>query len=169
MKTYLLLFSFLTIAFASKAQTDVIDTIPAYQKTNTLPDVDVVKTDGSWYNIYKNNKNNPTAIIVFNPDCHHCELEAEDIAQNIDAVKHINFLWITTSGDKNATLAFSQKFGFYKHSNFLFLYDPNFKIPVFYEVRTTPFIAVYDNAGKMKQIFRQGAKTENILAALEQK
>lgn len=155
------------ISAATMAQSDIADTTAPYQKTDKLPTFNLKDTNDGWYDVYNSNKEKNTAIVVFNTTCHHCELEAEEFAKNIDKLNHIDFLWISTSDTKEDILNFASKYGFDKKDNFKFFLDPNFASVIFYDIRTTPFIAVYDNKGKLKKIFRNAVKTEGLLTALK--
>lgn len=155
------------ISTTTIAQSETADTTAPYQKTDKLPSFNLKDMNDGWYDVYNSNKEKNTAIVVFNTTCHHCELEAEEFAKNIEQLKHIDFLWVSTSDSKEDILNFASKYGFDKQNNFKFLHDPNFALPIFYDIRTTPFIAVYDKKGKLKKIFRNAVKAEGLLTVLK--
>ncbi len=166
MRTFVLLVT-LFLCYGAMAQTAAVDTLAPYQKNKKLPNFNLLALDGQWYDVYNSNKEKNTAIIVFSPDCHHCEIEAEELSKNLDKLKNIDFLWVTTSGDKEGVMNFSKKYGFDNQPNFKFFRDPNFATILFYEVRTTPFTAIYNNKGTLKEVFRNSTSTANILKAVK--
>lgn len=157
----------LFLSFSVIAQTNGLDTLAPYQKNDQLPAFNLKKLDGSWYNVSNLNKDKNVAFIVFNPDCHHCEIEAEEISKNIEELQNIEFLWVTTSTEKEEIEKFAQRYNFLNKENFHFLTDPNYAAAIFYEVRTTPFMAIYNKQGKLKKIYRNATTAAGILQALK--
>jgi thiol-disulfide isomerase/thioredoxin len=63
------------------------------QKTNDLPVMTVAKTDGS--RISLNTLQGNTVLVLFNPECDHCQREAKEIREHIASFKNYSVYFIS--------------------------------------------------------------------------
>lgn len=155
---------FILFAGASKAQT--YDSIPPYQKDSTLPHFLLLNEDSVWFNTAQLPKKTPVVFIFFNPDCSHCQHEAEEIAANMDKLKKIQFIWMTYAPTFAEIKQFADQYGLAKFKNVHFYKDPNYMMPSFYRLDMTPFIAGYNKNGMLVRTWVTSVKTKDLANAL---
>lgn len=163
-------FSFLIfILFAGASRAQTYDSIPPYQKDSTLPRFLLLNEDSVWYNTAQLPKKTPVVFIFFNPDCSHCQHEAEELVKgmnNMNKLKKIDFIWTTYQPTFAEIKAFADQYGLSKFKNMHFYKDPNYMVPSFYRLQMTPYMAGYDKRGNLVRTWTAGAKPEELADAL---
>lgn len=163
--TFLLLFSFGCMAVNAQMQ---IDTVPPYKKDNRLPAFKIMQIDNTWLTKEQLPKSDFTVIIYFSPDCGHCQHEVKEIVKNIDKFKKVNFVWASYRSIPEIK-EFYNTYGLNKYPNMFMGRDPDYKLPSFYRVKFTPFVAVYDKKGRFIKAFEQGAEMHELLPLVNHK
>jgi len=142
------------------AQGDTDSNAP-FLKDKNLPKFTLNLTTGKSFSNTQIPKTRFTCIIIFSPDCSHCQEEAAELTKNADKFKSVFFIW--SSYKEMADIkAFATKYGLDKQSNVIVGRDPEFSIPVFFRPRMTPFIALYDK-GQFLKVYEQGVKVPELL------
>ncbi|MEN9319335.1 MAG: hypothetical protein RLZZ309_322 [Bacteroidota bacterium] len=164
MKKVTTLFSlFILSLFASMtlmAQGNIDPNAP-FLKDKNIPKFTLNLTTGKSFNSTQIPKSKYTCIIIFSPDCSHCQDEAAELTKNADKFKSVFFIW--NSYKEMADIkAFAIKYGLDKQSNVIVGRDPEFSIPVFFRPRMTPFVALYAN-GQLLKVYEQGVKVPELL------
>jgi thiol-disulfide isomerase/thioredoxin len=164
MKKITTLFSlFILSLFASMtlmAQGNIDPNAP-FLKDKNIPKFTLNLTTGKSFNSTQIPKTKYTCIIIFSPDCSHCQDEAAELTKNADKFKSVFFIW--NSYKEMADIkAFATKYGLDKQSNVIVGRDPEFSIPVFFRPRMTPFVALYAN-GQLLKVYEQGVKVPELL------
>ncbi len=164
MKKITTLFSlFILSLFASMtlmAQGNIDPNAP-FLKDKNIPKFTLNLTTGKSFNSTQIPKTKYTCIIIFSPDCSHCQDEAAELTKNADKFKSVFFIW--NSYKEMADIkAFAIKYGLDKQSNVIVGRDPEFSIPVFFRPRMTPFVALYAN-GQLLKVYEQGVKVPELL------
>ena len=164
MKKATTLFSvFIVSLFASMtlmAQGNIDPNAP-FLKDKNIPKFTLNLTTGKSFSNTQIPKTKYTCIIIFSPDCSHCQDEATELTKNADKFKSVFFIW--NSYKEMADIkAFSTKYGLDKQSNVIVGRDPEFSIPVFFRPRMTPFVALYAN-GQLLKVYEQGVKVPELL------
>lgn len=162
MKSFLL---FLTVLLALNA-TASVDSIPAHLKGLKIPDFKLLLVDSttSFYTEDLDRKKN-TLIILFSPDCDHCQHQTEDIIKNIAAFKNTQIVMTTV-------LPFSQMKTFYetyklqRFKNIIMGRDVLYFFSPYYRARFTPYLALYNKKGELLYTNDGQVKTETLLAQL---
>jgi thiol-disulfide isomerase/thioredoxin len=103
-----------------------------------------------------------TLIIYFSPDCGHCQHEATEMVKNIDSLKHVYFVWAGSRSIPELK-AFSEKYGFNALPNVVCGQDQHYSIPSYYQVKYTPFVAVYDNRKQFVKAYEMGVEIPELL------
>lgn len=137
-----------------------------YEQSKTIPSINLLTTDSAWYNLRTNSAEKNVAVIYFSHDCKHCQSEAKEIAANSAMLKDVQLLWISSMSSIDEIKNFRHQYGL-TGSNITFLKDPNFSIALFYDVKTLPFIALYDKAGQTRKLYRKAVTAEGIVAAFQ--
>lgn len=151
-------------AFASaKAQQD---TLPPYKQVPVIPAFTIQLPDSSWFSKKDLPKNTAVVIIYFNPECGHCQHEAEELSKEMDKFKKVFFVWAAYH-DMDKIQEFVKTYGLDTYKNMVFGRDSKYFLPVFYQVRMTPFSAVYNKKGNFVEAFESGMTPEELEKALD--
>jgi len=170
MKKITTLFSvFIVSLFASMtllAQGNIDPNAP-FLKDKNIPKFTLNLTTGKSFSNTQIPKTKFTCIIIFSPDCSHCQDEATELTKNADKFKSVFFIW--NSYKEMADIkAFATKYGLDKQSNVVVGRDPEFAIPVFFRPRMIPFVAMYDK-GQLLKVYEQGVKVPELLKIIGDK
>ena len=141
------------------------DTIPPYEKNPNIPDFNLMQTDSSWFIKANIPFGKSVVIIYFSPDCGHCQLTAHEYEENISRMDDVFFVWVSyLSLDK--IKSFAEEYKMLDQKNIRIGRDPNYFIPAFYKVKFTPFMAVYDAAGKLLKTYEEGTDPDTLIKLL---
>ena len=138
-----------------------------YQKDSTLPVFSLLQTDSTtWFNSEDFPKGKPVVIVYFNPDCGHCQLTAHEFMEKEDSFKDVFFVWVTY----RATFAEIKQFGednkMFDAENIRLGKEMKYTIVPFYDVHYTPYIAVYNEKGKLLQTYDGGTDADTVIRLL---
>ena len=138
-----------------------IDPNAPFLKDKNIPKFTLNLTTGKSFSNTQIPKTKFTCIIIFSPDCSHCQDEAAELTKNADKFKSVFFIW--NSYKEMADIKdFATKYGLDKQANVVVGRDPEFSIPVFFRPRMTPFVAFYAN-GQLLKVYEQGVKVPELL------
>ena len=161
MRTFFIAF-FFSIAFAAAAQTDTLQ--PAFKRYPTLPLLQLLLTDSTTkFTKESLPKKKPVVVMLFSPDCEHCQHEAEQIVTNKDLLKDIQIVMVT-GAPMYRIKEFGSNYGLSSLPNVVLAKDPHFFLFSFYAVRYLPFIAVYDKEGNLITAKGGTMKPQDIMA-----
>jgi len=161
-----LLAIFLVSNFQANAQNGY-DSLPPYRKDSSLPNFLLLRQDSSWLSVAQTPKKTPVVITFFNPDCEHCQHEAARLANAIDKLKKIDFIWATYAASFEEIDAFAKKYHLDNLPNVHFVKDVNYSIPSFYHLEMTPYMAAYNKKRQLVKTFDTGASPEELIKLLE--
>ncbi|HEY0299143.1 MAG TPA: thioredoxin fold domain-containing protein [Arachidicoccus sp.] len=165
MKYILSLFTFVLFSTISKAQ--AYDSIPPYQKDSSMPHFLLLREDSSWMNTAQLPKHTPVVFIFFNPDCEHCQHEAQELVKNIDKLKNIYFVWTTYQPAFTEIDDFAKQYHLADYKNMHFTKDPNYEVPSFYRLQMTPYLAAYDKHGQLVKTWEGGVNPKELAELLK--
>ena len=155
------------IAFSTKAQSP-IDTIPNYQKNKAIPEFRLLLTDSSWMSKKDIPAYDYTAIIYFSPECNHCQYEATEIINKIDSLKNVLFIWASYR-DFEDIKKFYYKYKLNLYPNMKVGRDPKYSIPAFYQVKFTPFVALYNHQKEFVKAWEMGVEMPELIEFINKK
>src|SRR5215510_15736602 len=126
MKTKLFFILFCCISLSALAQTQPD---PPYKRFPTVPPLKLLLTDSSTIFTEKDlKKNTPLFVILFSPDCEHCQKETEELIDKIDSFKNIQIVMATfLPVDKMKT--FYDNYKLNRFSNIIVGYDIQHILP----------------------------------------
>jgi thiol-disulfide isomerase/thioredoxin len=157
---------FLFTFFFSIAAFSQYDTTPPYLKTKAVPSFILLNTDSVAFtqNVLAENKN--TIIMLFNPECGHCQEQLELLLTLPEVTKTANLILATTEPLKKIKI-FYDKYHLEKYPWIHIGKDPKYFFGVYYKPRTIPVLAFY-NKQKQFVYFNQGnVKKKEIIKALK--
>ncbi len=171
---YILLGLFALTSFSTslKAQAQqssaapVVDPNAPYMKDKHIPSFSITSVDGKEItNKDISNKYRYTCIIIFSPDCSHCEHEATELDKNTDKFKNVLFIW-DSYRDMDAIKKFANKYNLAGQPNVIIGRDAAFTIPTFFRPRMTPFVALYDK-GNIVRVWDQGVEPNELMKIIQ--
>ena len=140
-----------------------------YKRFPTVPPFELMNLDSSTY--FKKSdlpKNQPVLIMVFNPECDHCQHQVQAMLLDMEQLKNIQMVFATPE-DFNKMKAFHEKYNLAKYSNIHLGRDTKFFLPPFYRMRNLPYLALYNKKGDLITTFDGNASTEELLKAFNKK
>ncbi|NCT93421.1 MAG: redoxin domain-containing protein [Chitinophagaceae bacterium] len=165
MKKLIGLVSMCLIAFLSQAQVAADNKAP-YLKDKRLPAFQILQADSTWFTHQQLPKADFTILIYFSPDCSHCQHEASEMMKVMDSLKKTTIVWVSYR-DLNDIRDFAISYGFDKYSNIKVGRDPNYTIPSFFQVKFTPYVAVYDKNKQYIKSYETGVEMPELLTLLK--
>ena len=139
-----------------------------YKRFPTLPPLNLLLVDSTTKFSEKDiPKNHPVFIILFSPDCDHCQKETEELIDNIDKFKKIEIVMATM-------LPFDKMKTFYEFNhlerfkNITVGKDIQFILPTFYRIKNLPYLAFYNKKGKLIDTFEGSLPIPKVAAIFNQ-
>lgn len=160
MKT-LLAFCFVCLSICGFAQTDTL--APPFKRFPFVPPLQLLLSDSTTkYTKEDLPKNKPLLVVLFSPDCEHCQHEAEMLYAGREMLEKIHIVMITTYPTYRIK-EFAENYGLNNMKNLVIAKDPHYLMIPFYDVRSFPFMAFYDKRGKLIDTFQGTTNVEKIL------
>ena len=142
------------------------DTTPVYLRFPTIPDFSIYNAkDSSLTTREVLKKKRPTLIILFSPDCNHCQHETKAIEANMDKFSKVNIVMITDLHYADMK-AFYKEYDIASYPEIIMGKEAKYYLPLFYNVKFLPAMFVYDKKGHFKKAFEGSVKIEKILEEL---
>lgn len=156
------LFVFIATVFLSKIT--IGQEKPLYLTQRTVPPAILLLADSSTRWQLKTNlkKNQQLMIMLFNPDCDHCQHETEQLIKNIDRFKDIQIVMSTTKPFSEMK-HFVNRYELRKYPNITVGKDIAFVMIPYYNVKNLPYLAFYDKNKKLISIFEGTLGMDSIL------
>jgi thiol-disulfide isomerase/thioredoxin len=157
----------LSLAFLTQinAQGPTVDPNAPYLKDKQLPSFSITSVDGKEITNKQIPKYKFTCIIIFSPDCPHCEKEAAEINKYPEKFKNVLFIW-DSYRDMESIKKFAEKYNLINQPNVVIGRDPNFTLPTFFRPRMTPFMAIYLK-GTLLKVYEQGTDVFELVKIIE--
>lgn len=161
MKKILLLFCLAIAAGCTEAQTNY------YTPPPTIPPYHILTTDSVYVTPANLKKNKPVMIIYFVPDCSHCRHLIGEMKPVMKDFKGIQIVMVTFVEKLRAIKDFYKDFDLKKYPNFTVGTEGyTYVVQRYYQVATTPYIAIYDKNHRLSQAYTKPPKIEELVAAV---
>lgn len=169
MKRYLLVATlFLTAAFA-QAQTEATEPQPPYKRFPTLPPLDLLLGDSTTtYTKADIPKKKSTLVMVFNPDCSHCQHEAEQMVLHKDELRKTSIIMVTMQPIWQMN-QFIKAYHLDSLPGLVAGKDIHYSLLGFYSIRSLPYLAVYNKKGELVEGLEGSQDIEKIIGLLNGK
>ncbi len=151
--SFLLIFFFSITAHAQDTLYKQFPFIPSFKLLRVSDSSIITKSDIP--------KKKSVLVIIFSPDCDHCQHETEEIKKNIKLFKKAHILMVSAMPFA-ALKKFYTDYGLKDISNITVAYDKPYYLGTFYKVRTFPSIFLYDKKGNFKKEFDGNVPVEKI-------
>lgn len=153
MKTFLLTLTSLMIFGFAFSQSSATDKRPDYLRNPSIPEFTIYKAPDS--TVFTNNdlkKKEATVIMIFSPECGHCQNETRELEKNIEHFKHTQILMVTWL-PYSEMMAFYHDYKIAQHPEITMGWDKkDFFLP-YYHVQSYPQFVVYDKKGNYVKSF----------------
>jgi cytochrome oxidase Cu insertion factor (SCO1/SenC/PrrC family) len=152
------------------AQTNTVstesDSSAAYRKNPTIPAFSIQTPDSSWFRKANLRSGKPTLILYFSPDCGHCQLETEEVLSKMRELSNLQIVMIT-SRPFTDMVNFAEKYKINRFSSIKIGTDPSRMVTQFYDVKFTPFSAVYNSNGKLVKVYEKGIDMPELISLVK--
>jgi thiol-disulfide isomerase/thioredoxin len=147
LKKYLLL---LLVAFVTKASFAQHNPDSAtFLRFPIVPPFKIIKiADSTAFTKDDLKKKTVTIVMVFSPDCEHCQAETKELTANIDKFKKVQIV-MASPLEFDFIKKFYEEFDIAKYSNITMGRDPSYFLGTFYDIHAFPAIYVYNKKGKL--------------------
>ncbi len=142
------------------------DTTPPYLKNKLLPAFNLLSLDSIVFNQAVLVENNNTVIMLFNPECEHCQDQLKLLLSIPELVRSTNII-LTSTETLQKIKIFNDKFHLENYPLIHIGKDHKYFFGGFYQPKTIPVLAFYN---KQKQLvyFNQGnVKKKQVIDALK--
>jgi peroxiredoxin len=166
LKPVLLLLFFALVAGCKKKTTsaDAVQTSPTEVEGNDLPSMRALLTTGVLFDF--RSVDQQMIIILFQPGCDDCQIEAEQISKNIEAFKGYK-LYFMSSHPIAELKKFAADYGLDNHPDVIFgQVAVDGVIQNFGQVHT-PSVYIYSEKGEMIKSFNGKTDVNQIISALQ--
>lgn len=119
----------------------------------TLPNFQFVKPNGEIFTNQNLHKGKATIVLFFDPDCDHCQKQADWIAASPESFKNAQLLWVSTAEPDAINIFHKSRFGKYPYPVF-FVKDKNYKFDSIFGYSVAPTILVYSSTGQLQKSFK---------------
>jgi thioredoxin-related protein len=151
------------ISLFTNAQTENIS-IPPYKRFPSPPPFQLLLGDSVTRYTKANLPKKPLLLLIYSPDCTHCQHTAEEIIASKEDLKNIQIVMATISSIRDMN-AFQKKYKLDKMSNVVAGKDIYFLLPPFYGMKNFPYLALYDKKGKLILGFEGSMSIKKVVEA----
>jgi thioredoxin-related protein len=167
MKRFLVVVSCLLISYAGFSQAKAApDNTPEYIKNPTFPEFTVYTApDSTAFTNHDLKKNKPTLLMIFSPECGHCQNVTKELEKYMDHFKGVQILMVTWL-PYTEMMAFYHNYKIAQYPQITMAWDKkDFFLP-YYHVQMYPGLVVYNKHGKYIKSFSGDVKMEEVAKAL---
>jgi thioredoxin-related protein len=162
MKKLFLLLGIVLAAACTRAQnTQNIEHIPAFR---------ILRQDSTYFTSLDLKKNKAVMIIYFSPDCSHCQHLMYEMKPKMKQFGDTQIVMVTFTDVSMLKMVknFYRDFGLAKYPNLTVGTEGHtYAVQRYYQVKTTPFIAVYDHKGKLVKAFEKSPTMDELIATVK--
>jgi thioredoxin-related protein len=162
MKKILLIISLIIAAGCTSAQ-DTVDT----KTIQKIPPFRILRQDSTWFAAKDLKKNKPVMIIYFSPDCSHCQHLMYDLKPKMKQLKNVQIVMVTFTEASMLKMIqdFYKTFDLKRYPNITVGTEGHtYVVQRYYQVRMTPFIAIYDHKGKLLKAYAKAPSVKELVA-----
>lgn len=143
-----------------------VDSTPVYKRYPVIPVFNIMRLpDSTVFSKTDLKKKKATVIMLFSPDCSHCQLVTKDLIEHIGLFKKAQVIMISSLDFKDIR-KFYDEYEISKYDNIVMGRDAAFYLGTFYAIKHYPSIFVYDKKGKFVKSFDGSFSMESVAEAL---
>ncbi len=130
---------------------------------NDLPDMPLLRSDGTQFSA--RSLSGKVMLVFFLPDCDHCQREARQISNNLNAFKDYTLYFVSTAPLPEQE-QFGREYNLAGQPNVSFAQTSPEELYKHFGLFPTPTVYIYQEGGRLVKIFRDETPVEQIIAAL---
>lgn len=164
MKKLLIFFSLIILSICTDAQTKGVPV--------TIPNYTILTVDSNYATAADLKKDRRVMLIYFAPDCPHCQkltMELKSKMQELGNTQIVMITWYTN--DIRALKTFYKEYELKKYPNITMgaeaLKGKIYPVMDYFQVRTTPYIAIYNPQHKLTKAFSKEPEVDDVIAAVK--
>ena len=153
---------FLSVCFPTLLLAQPENSEPPYKRFPSLPPMQLLLGDSvSKFTKQDLPKKKAVLVMLFSPDCSHCQHTAEELPKFTKALKDVQVVMATVHSISQMN-EFVRKYGLDKLPNVVVGKDLYFLLPPFYAVKNFPFLAFYNKKGALISVFEGSMPLEKV-------
>lgn len=165
MKKQLLVIVLFFFCLAAAGQSIPAD--PPYKRFPSVPPLNLLLQDSaSYFTKADLKKNKKTLIILFSPDCDHCQHEAKELVKHRDAFKDVQIVFSSTA-PLHQLYEFYDRYELAKMHHVVVGKDYQYILPSFFQMKNFPFLALYNKKQELVKVFEGAYPVERIIEAFK--
>ena len=170
MKKYLLFLLMIVLGTsAAMAQAEPKDTSLLYVRFPIVPSFKLINVADSTFKTYFTKdslkKKTATIIIIFSPDCEHCQRETKELTAKIDLFKKAQIVMASPLSELMLRM-FYNEYHIANYPNITMGRDPSYFLGTFYKIHTYPAMFLYDKKGRFVKMFEGSVPVQKIAESL---
>lgn len=127
-----------------------------------IPDYRILGADSVYRTPANLKKNQPVMIVYFSPDCSHCQHLINEIKGQVKDFSKIQIVMVSAV-DYRMIKGFYKEFGISAYPNITVGTEGNsYKVLQYYNVKTTPYIAIYNHQHKLLKAYEKAPEIEEL-------
>lgn len=165
-KKLFFLWVLLLLTHAGFSQTDT--TQAPYQRFPQVPPFQLLLGDSATF--YKKEdlpKGKPVLLMIFSPECSHCQHTAEELVQYKNELKNIQIILATLHPIAQMN-AFAATYGLDALPNVVLGKDVYFILPSFYNLHNLPYMAFYNAKGRLIRGIEGALPMDRVIALFKE-
>ena len=161
--TMKLLYTLILCLVALTGFSQVDSTTPAYRKYPTLPPLQLLLGDSATKYTKENlPKKKPVLIMLFSPECNHCQHTAEEMVKYKEDLKDIHIVMATMHSITKMN-EFMQQYKLNELENVVAGRDIYYLLQGFYNIHSLPYLGFYDKKGNLIRGFEGSMPVKKII------
>lgn len=134
-----------------------------YLSDNGIPAFNLMEVDSTTiFNTKDIPSGNPVILMYFSPECEHCQKMTEALLQNMDSLKNVQFVMLT-SLPFNLMKTFYEYYKIANYKNITMGRDYDFFFSRHFGSNYVPYLAVYDRNKKLLKVYDGGTKVSTLI------
>ncbi len=151
----------------NKNQSSAQQTTSANPEADKLAPFKILTVDNHWITNADLKPNKPVLLIYFAPDCGHCHALLKKLQPQFKALSNMQVLLITWHPVESLQ-AFYKDYKLSAYPNIIVGTEGyGLQVQKFYQIKETPYTAVFDHKGKLVQAFEKAPEVKELLAAVK--
>lgn len=141
----------------------VDSTLPPYKKFPTFPPFKMRMPDSSFVSVKELlPKKSPVLLMLFNPECSHCQHETEELISHMESFKEVQIV-MATPMPYDSMMAFRQRYHLTEYKNIMVGQDEQFMLPTYFMISNLPFLAFYTAKKELIDTFEGSMPIEKVI------
>jgi|CXWL01.1.fsa_nt_gi cytochrome oxidase Cu insertion factor (SCO1/SenC/PrrC family) len=164
MKKKILLISLLALVIAGYGQADSLQA--PYLRFPSYPPVKLLLPDSTFFSKADLSGKQPVMLMIYDPNCDHCQQATEELIKNIDKFKGIQIVMVTMVSMAEIK-KFIAKYRLSQYDNIIAGQDTNFFLVSFYMGHHLPYFAFYNRKLELISVLEGSIPIEKLLKELD--